>query len=102
MAGLAGWCWVSRRIGLLSVADGLSRAADGLRTRDPRVITFHDVTPDSYLVEVGTEASSSPATPGVDAVAGEAAQRAVVGVGVDAPEALVGQPGRAGAELVAQ
>jgi hypothetical protein len=35
-------------------------------------------------------------------VAGEAIERAVVGVAVDAPEALVGQPGGARAELVAQ
>jgi hypothetical protein len=38
----------------------------------------------------------------VDAVAGEAVERAVVGVAIDAPEALVGQASRAGAELVAQ
>jgi hypothetical protein len=39
---------------------------------------------------------------GVDAVAGEAVERAVVGVAVKAPEALVGQPGGARAELVAE
>ena len=38
----------------------------------------------------------------VDAVAGEAIQRAVVGVAVKAPEPLVGQSGWAGAELVAE
>lgn len=38
----------------------------------------------------------------VDAVARETVQRAVVGVAVQAPEALVGQSGGARAELVAQ
>jgi hypothetical protein len=39
---------------------------------------------------------------GVGAVASETVQRSVVGVAVPAPEALVGQSGGAGAELVAQ
>ena len=39
---------------------------------------------------------------GVDAVAGEAVERAVVGVWVDAPEALLGQVGEPGRELVAE
>jgi hypothetical protein len=38
----------------------------------------------------------------VDAVAGEAVEWSVVGVAVDAPEALIGQASGAGAELVAQ
>lgn len=40
--------------------------------------------------------------PGVDPVASEPVQRAVVGLTVDSPEALVGQRGGARAELVAQ
>ncbi len=39
---------------------------------------------------------------GVDAVAGETIERAVVGVAVKAPEALVGQPRGTRAELVAE